>query len=140
MSTLSRVSSEKQATAREQPFNEFLFKILNSLDYAEFKKFSNFPQVLKETIKLIMGSDADLYTLKDRIRYDFETNLSNVDNWHRGLFSQVVLTTEFYWSDAAKRIFEYDYGIKECVVRLVLPTESRLLLEILRILKSGFTN
>ncbi|KAG4078734.1 hypothetical protein HA402_015324 [Bradysia odoriphaga] len=124
MTTVDPVSSKNPETSRKS-FNEFHFKVLNSFNLDEFKKFTNFPQLLKETIKQTLGSAPDRFSFEDRIRHHFRRSISNEEKWQRGLFNGLKLTEEFYGSDAAKRIFKKSYGVRGCEVRVMrLPTES----------------
>ncbi|XP_037042514.1 uncharacterized protein LOC119078884 isoform X2 [Bradysia coprophila] len=125
MTTVNPVSSQNPETSRK-PFNEFHFKVLNSFNLDEFKKFTNFPQLLAETIKKTLGSAPDRFSFESRIGHHFRRSISNEDKWRLGLFNGLKLTDEFYGSDTAKRIFKKSYGVRSCAVRVVrLPAESQ---------------
>lgn len=98
--------------------NEFLFKVVNGLNLEEFKKFTNFPDIIQEAI-MRSTNDEDHQSLGERIQYIFEKCVPDQLMWLLGLFNNMQLKKEFYGSDVAMRIFSENYGTKECTVNLV---------------------
>lgn len=56
--------------------------------------------------------------LERYIQLNFEINIPNKALWMAGGFSSLKLTSEFYESDLAARIFRNIYGIRRCRVNL----------------------
>lgn len=83
----------------------------------EFKRFTNFKEVLKAIFGCLKDNEIDRF-----VDLNFVKNIPEKSRWVRGAFSSLKLTDEFYGSDTANRIFRDIYGIKPCRVDLCKET------------------
>lgn len=94
--------------------NKFMFSVVNQITLEEFKKYTNFRDIIQAILVKKSVKELDKF-----IELNFKKNIPNKDLWLAGGFSSLKLTDEFYESKLAARLFHSIYGIKECELNLV---------------------
>lgn len=87
-----------------------LFTVVNQFSVQEFTRYTNFADIMRTIVNKI--------DLERCIQLNFKINIPNKALWMAGGFSSLKLTSEFYESDLAARIFRKIYGLRRCQVNL----------------------
>lgn len=97
-------------------YNRFLYLVVNQFTLDEFKRFTNFREMMQHAMLKLEGKSrsVDYY-----IKKNFQQNIPVEKHWKRKGFLPLKLTSDFYASDTAARIFHTVFGIKKCTVNLV---------------------
>lgn len=101
-------------TVRFKEPNIFVYSIVNEFSLEEFKKFTNFRDIIKNILDKRSQNKLEKY-----IELNFNKNIPKEQLWREGAFSSLKLTVEFYQSKTATRLFRNIYGIRKCQVKLV---------------------